>query len=227
MLKVELAVDGGILTPLEITAPEAARIGIRGIEFAEPAALDHPDALDRFLRGYCMRVACFRMTGGVAQPPAHLLAAVRKVGSNRLLIVGEDDPERAARACLALSEQAVPMGLRPVVCAAPLGLDGTARFCELVGPDQGGLAADTGEIAQRAIDPDALIERLAGRLEYVRLKDIDDAGDPVALGRGRAPVAAFLKRLDQAGYIGWITFDVPDLAALESSREFVSATVGV
>ena len=56
LLKVELAVDGGILTPLEITAPEAARIGIRGIEFAEPAALDHPDALDRFLRGYCMRV---------------------------------------------------------------------------------------------------------------------------------------------------------------------------
>ena len=232
MLKVELAVDARIFgqQPLELAAPAAAAVGIRGLELAESRALLNHESLDRFLRGFSMRLAGFRVPAESADAVLRpILPALQKMGSNRIFIAssGPMKAEEAAELCKAVSRQCLPMGIRPVLCGASLGLEQCQRFCELVAPEQGGLGADTGELAMRSIDAETFVEKFSSRIEYVRLRDVDESGRTAQLGRGCSAVEKFVEGLREASYVGWLCLQPPGLEALPAAREFLQTRLRI
>ena len=70
------------------------------------------------------------------------------------------------------------------------------RFC----PDTGHLQAAGG-------DPVELVRTYRGRIDYVHIKDLDESGGFVPLGRGVLDVAGVLGVLRDTGYDGWLTVE--------------------
>jgi len=81
------------------------------------------------------------------------------------------------------------------------------------------LCLDTGHCAYAGIDPIGLIERAAGRIGCVHLKDLDPArmrrgfwdsvaaGAFVPLGSGAVDVGGVLAALARTGYDGWLVVE--------------------
>jgi inosose dehydratase len=70
------------------------------------------------------------------------------------------------------------------------------RFC----PDTGHLQAAGG-------DPVELVRTYRDRIDYVHIKDLDDAGGFVPLGQGVLDVAGVLGVLRDSGFDGWVTVE--------------------
>jgi len=79
---------------------------------------------------------------------------------------------------------------------------------EQLGPDEGGVlgtALDTGWYATQSCDPVEAIERLAGRIVHVHLKDVQHHGMPhetCRFGQGVVDVEACVRALQRTGYEG-------------------------
>jgi inosose dehydratase len=70
------------------------------------------------------------------------------------------------------------------------------RFC----PDTGHLQAAGG-------DPVELVRTYRDRIDYVHIKDLDDAGGFVPLGQGVLDVAGVMGVLRDSGFDGWVTVE--------------------
>jgi inosose dehydratase len=70
------------------------------------------------------------------------------------------------------------------------------RFC----PDTGHLQAAGG-------DPVELVRTYRERIDYVHIKDLDDAGGFVPLGQGVLDVGGVLEVLRETGFDGWLTVE--------------------
>lgn len=55
------------------------------------------------------------------------------------------------------------------------------------------------------------VRALGERMRIVRVCDIDEDGNPVALGTGRFPVGKLITALGEMGYDGWIVYEYPKL----------------
>ncbi len=74
-----------------------------------------------------------------------------------------------------------------------------------------GLACDTGHYLRSGVDPLASIQKAAGRIISVHLKDLDRAGDPqagdVPFGTGVGKIGDILKELRRQGFKGNISIE--------------------
>jgi inosose dehydratase len=112
--------------------------------------------------------------------------------------------------------------------------DEVDRLLGALSPDLVGLCLDTGHTTYAGIDPVQLLDRYAGRLAYVHLKDVDvtrleraradgqsfleavTAGIFRPLGEGSVDFPAVAARLEHVGYSDWATVEqdrLPDSSA--------------
>ena len=117
-------------------------------------------------------------------------------------------------------------------------------------PETAGFCLDTGHAFYAGMDPAALLERYADRLDYIHFKDIDPAvfrrvmgerirffeacaqGVMCPIGRGRIDYPGLRRLLTEIGYAGYITIEQERdprnaggaLADLAASREFLRRT---
>ena len=171
----------------------------------------------------------------VAEQTRRVARRIRALGGGYLLAIDAVAPERAATAGRSLEAPRLSRRGRAAL------LDTLAAVCEaaereglrpLVHPHAGthvefadeieavlercDLCLDTGHCAYAGIDPVGLIERAAGRIGCVHLKDLDPArvrpdfwasvaaGAFVPLGAGCVDVGGVLAALAATGYEGWL-----------------------
>ncbi len=115
------------------------------------------------------------------------------------------DYARLAEGCRILADQ---IGGRDVALALenhhewPLSCpEDYARLFGLLDDARVGIAMDTGHFTSSGVDLAAFVDRFAGRIMHVHLKD-HVGRQPVPFGRGETPNAAVLERLRAAGYDG-------------------------
>lgn len=87
-----------------------------------------------------------------------------------------------------------------------------------------GLCADVAHLAAGGGDPVAIIDKYAGRLEYVHLKDYDPTtGGFMPLGEGVIDMAGVVDAVVRSGYSDWIGVELdgyPDDPAAAAQRSF-------
>ena len=66
-------------------------------------------------------------------------------------------------------------------------------------------------------DPASIAARLGDRLASVRLSDLDSGGNPVAPGRGRLDVEAFIAAVSVVGWTGPLVVDLRGISTPESA----------
>jgi inosose dehydratase len=117
---------------------------------------------------------------------------------------------------------------------------------DLLDPKLVGFAPDTGQIAKGGADPFPIVERWAGRVSYVHMKDLSPeweekrkAGAPlpgpegyVELGQGVLDFRRLVPPLDQANYSGWLMaeLDRPQRPPRESAlltRSYIEDVLGL
>lgn len=95
-----------------------------------------------------------------------------------------------------------------------------------------GYIPDAGHIAKGGMDPLAIVRRYFPRVNHVHLKDMDEAGNWAAMGRGSIDDQGITRFLVEQGYDGWIVVedecpaavDDPDSVALADGG-YVSAVL--
>lgn len=117
---------------------------------------------------------------------------------------------------------------------------------DLLDPHLVGFAPDTGQIAKGGGDPLALIERWAGRVRHVHLKDLSPAwaelrqrGVPLRspegyaeLGQGTIDFRPLRSILERVGYRGWLMAELdearrPPFEAARLNREYLTGVLGL
>ena len=66
-----------------------------------------------------------------------------------------------------------------------------------------GLCIDIGHTARSGIDPSRAAKEFADRLLDVHMKDINQAGNDIEIGRGVINIPRFLHTLNRIGYVAW------------------------
>ncbi len=241
--------DWGLLP----TEPEALAAALAAVELElvgafVPVPWIAPDAVARGVRD-ALRVA--RLLAAVAARPFLILAddngadPRRRAGAGRIrdrdgLRAG--DLRRAAQAVDRVAAEIHDETGLPVVFHHHGGgwfetPDEIARLLDATSPERVGLCLDTGHYALGGGDPVAALERFAGRIPHVHLKDFDprvvaaaaDAGwdyfDLVRegvfpeLGAGAVDFPGFTARLRRDGYRGWAVVEQDVLPGMGTPLE--------
>ncbi len=240
--------DWGLL-PTE-PEPLAAALAAAGLDLVGafvPVPWVAPDAIERGTRDAC-QVA--RLVAAVA-PEAYLILAddngadpLRRTRAGRIRATEGLGPEVLRRAASAVDAVAARItgetGL-PVVFHHHGGgwfetPDEIARLLDGTTPEHLGLCLDTGHYALGGGDPVDALQRFAGRIPHVHLKDFDprvvaaadaeswDYFDLVRegvfpeLGAGAVDFPAFTDRLRRDGYAGWAVVEQDVLPGMGTPR---------
>jgi inosose dehydratase len=230
---------------------------------------ERPGELKRHLGEHNVAMVCLFEFGDWIEPAAESgliedgrrwATAVKELGGDVLMVVpggrrdeppyGLDDFKRMAEVMNRVGGVAREAGavaaMHPhwgTMAESPLEIE---VLLENLDPALVGFAPDTGQIAKGGADPIAMIDRWAGRVRHVHLKDLSPqweeqrrAGVPlrspegyVELGQGVIGLRPLLSILERVGYAGWLMAELdearrPARAAAALSAGYLRDVLGL
>jgi inosose dehydratase len=174
-----------------------AEHGLSLVAVYSGANLIFPDILDEEL--WRVRKAC---EWAVAYDAEHLVIGG---GAQRTEPPADGDYDRLAKALQEVARIAHGHGLtaafHPHLSTI---VESPAQIERLFSRSDIGFCPDTGHLQAAGGDPVELIRTYRDRIQYVHIKDLDDAGQFVPLGQGVVDVAGIVDALRETGFDGWL-----------------------
>ncbi|HWC73994.1 MAG TPA: sugar phosphate isomerase/epimerase [Gemmatimonadales bacterium] len=207
---------------------EIASLGFRGIQLRQPAVEtwgERPAELKRLLADRKLTFVALS-SGDVSLDPAaeesiltqHTRHAqfVRDAGGMYLQVIDQrpsnrdptaDDYRRMGQLLTEIgrrsAELGIPLGYHNHMGALGQSAEEVARVLDAADPRYVRLLLDIAHLQRAGGDPAQAIRQHAGRLLFLHIKDVDDSGRFVELGRGKVDLAAVFAALDEIGFDGW------------------------
>ncbi|HEV2671358.1 MAG TPA: sugar phosphate isomerase/epimerase [Gemmatimonadales bacterium] len=207
---------------------DIATLGFRGIQLRQSAVTtwgDRPAELKQLLTDRHLTLVALS-SGDVSLDPAveqetltqHSRHArfVRDVGGRYLQVIDQrpsgrepvpDDYRRMGRLLTEIGRRSADVGI-PLGYHNHMGALGQSpaeiqRVLDAADPQYVRLLLDTAHLQRAGGDPAQAVRHHAGRLLFLHIKDLDESGRFVELGRGKVDVPGVFAALDDIGFDGW------------------------
>jgi len=148
----------------------------------------------------------------------NVLAGIVPAGLNR-----EDAMSTAASNLRRAAELAEPAGVKLLIenlspAAAPgyfaATVDQAAELVQAADHPAAGLQLDQFHVSMVGADPLAVFNRYRDLVQHVQIADAPDRHQP---GTGQAPIAGFLRHLDECGYAGYVGLEYNPLGQMDEA----------